>query len=202
MRAIGVALAVGYPVLVYLGLRWLEPRALALLLGAILLARALPRLSRRPFSEIQRILTPFALVALVLAAAALWNQERFFLFVPPLVSGALLVSFARTLWSGPSMIESIARMQVTELSPAEVRYCARVTVVWCCFFAVNAGIALALALEGSLGAWALYTGVVAYLLIGILFACEFVYRAWRFRRYLGGPTDALLRRLFPPEPME
>ena len=36
--------------------------------------------------------------------------------------------------------------------------------------------------------------------MGLLFATEFVYRHWRFRRYVGLPTDPLLRRLFPPDP--
>ena len=56
-------------------------------------------------------------------------------------------------------------------------------------------------LAASLEVWTLYTGLVSYLLIGTLFAIEFVYRHWRFRRYLGAPTDALLRRIFPPRPL-
>jgi hypothetical protein len=43
-----------------------------------------------------------------------------------------------------------------------------------------------------------YTGIVAYVLAGALFTVEVVYRAWRFRHYEDGPTDAVLRRIFPP----
>jgi hypothetical protein len=34
--------------------------------------------------------------------------------------------------------------------------------------------------------------------MGTLFAIEFLYRTWRFRRYVGGPLNPLLERLFPP----
>ncbi len=56
------------------------------------------------------------------------------------------------------------------------------------------------AVAGSRGAWALCTGCIAYVLLGLLFTCEFVYRRWRFRRYVGAPTDVLFRRIFPPNP--
>jgi len=48
--------------------------------------------------------------------------------------------------------------------------------------------------------WTLYTGLLAYLLVGAVFAGELTYRAWRFRRYDGDVTDVFLRRLFPPRP--
>jgi len=62
----------------------------------------------------------------------------------------------------------------------------------------NGSIALWLAVWGTARAWAVYTGAIAYLLMGILFAAEYTYRQWRFRRYLGAPTDVLFRWLFPP----
>jgi uncharacterized membrane protein len=73
-----------------------------------------------------------------------------------------------------------------------------VTAVWCAFFVANGAISLELALAGSRASWALYTGVIAYVCLGALFAAEYVYRHWRFRRYVGAPTDTLLRRFFPP----
>jgi hypothetical protein len=34
--------------------------------------------------------------------------------------------------------------------------------------------------------------------MGLLFAIEMFYRHWRFRRYVGLPTDVLFKKLFPP----
>jgi hypothetical protein len=59
-----------------------------------------------------------------------------------------------------------------------------------------------LALSGDLAIWTLYTGIVSYLLLGTLFACEYVYRHWRFRRYVGAPTDVVLKWFFPPRDSE
>ena len=46
----------------------------------------------------------------------------------------------------------------------------------------------------------LYTGVIAYVLMGLLFAAELVVRSWRFHNFSGAFAEPLLRRLFPHEP--
>jgi hypothetical protein len=46
--------------------------------------------------------------------------------------------------------------------------------------------------------WALFTGLISYILIGTLFAGEYLYRHWRFRRFVGGFADPLLKWIFPP----
>jgi uncharacterized membrane protein len=117
--------------------------------------------------------------------ALIWRRSAppaFLLYWPVLVCAAFLFSFGRTLWSPPPFVERFARLQNPNLGPVEVAYCRRVTQVWCLFFIVNGSIALALALKGSLKAWALYCGCISYLLIGALFAAEYLYRRWRFRR--------------------
>lgn len=96
------------------------------------------------------------------------------------------------------MVERFARLQVPDLPEAEVAYTRSVTRVWCVFFVINGSIALVLALMDDIEAWALFTGLISYLLIGALFAVEYVYRHWKFRRYRGGFADPLLKRVFPP----
>ena len=49
------------------------------------------------------------------------------------------------------------------------------------FFIVNGAIALGLALAASDAAWSLYTGVIAYMAMGILFGVEYLVRL-RFKR--------------------
>jgi uncharacterized membrane protein len=188
-----------YPFIVYAGLHFLQPKVLAVTLGACLLVRELARARTRPPVS---LLVPVALVGAVLVAAAVFNEGRFFLFVPVLVNAALLVSFGQTLLGGPSMVQTLATMRLGKLPPEGPAYCRRVTVVWCAFFLANGGFILWLALHASLERWALYTGLVAYLLMGILFVCELTYRAWRFRRYEGMPTDVVFRKLFPPKPAQ
>jgi uncharacterized membrane protein len=168
-----------YPFLVYGGLSVLEPRTLAVVLGAAFLLRGVMSRTRRFATPAPHLMLPIVVAAPVLALAGFLNEERMFLLMPPLINAALLTAFGWTLWKGPSMVEHFARMQ-GQVSPEVVSYCRAITGIWCLFFILNGGIALGLALYASVAHWALYTGVVAYVLIGILFVAEAAYRRWRF----------------------
>jgi len=198
MAVIQILLGIAYPALIYLALTVAEPRivaASALLLVTARLALVSPG---KLFDYLRALGLPVVAVGLVLVTAAIWNSSTGLLLTPALVSFALLVVFARSLAKGEPIIERIARVQVEDLSEGEIRYCRRVTVLWCVFFLLNGAAATWLAVAGDLERWALYTGFLSYLLIGVVFASEFVYRQWRFRRYLGAPTDRFFRRVFPP----
>ena len=198
MKVLAVAFGVAYPLLVYAGLSIFEPRTLAMALGVAVVLRIGAIAWGREGVDWGRLLLAPAAVGVVLLATAVANEGRVFLFVPALINLALLVSFAHTLRVGPSMVETYARLQVDDLSEEERAYARVVTVAWCGFFLVNGCACLWFALEASVGAWALYTGLVSYVLIGICFTIEFLYRTWRFRRYNGGFLNPLLERMFPP----
>ncbi|CDZ95573.1 membrane protein [Pseudomonas saudiphocaensis] len=172
-RLIGLGLllvGLTYPFIVYLGMGHLSPRLFALMLGTLWLARALsPR--QTPLS---RTLSIAALsFCLVLALA---DSSILLLGYPVLINLALLALFAGSLCSGMPIIERLARLQEPELPPAAVRYTRKVTWVWAGFFSVNAAIATGLALWAPLTWWTLYTGLIAYLLMGLLFAGEWLVR--------------------------
>ena len=57
-----------------------------------------------------------------------------------------------------------------------VRYTRRITQIWCGFFIANGSIIAALALLHADRAWTWYTGFISYLLMGALFAGEWIYR--------------------------
>ena len=121
---------------------------------------------------------------MTIPTSSILRTRPWWLLAAAAFGGSLLVIVAVNRWGVPA---------------DEHAYCRRVTALWCAFLVANAGVIVWLALAGTRELWALYTGVVAYLLMGALFAAEFVYRHWRFRRYVGLPTDALLRRFFPPD---
>jgi uncharacterized membrane protein len=190
--------ALAYPLLVYAGLLLFEPRVLAAAGAVLLLGHAATGWRRWQRRDVIRAAAPVALVAAVLVGAAVFNEGRTFLYVPALVNAAMLIGFARTLRGGPSMIETLARLQHPDLPPSRGPYLRVITWLWCGFFAVNITISLALALGSTLSAWALYNGLLAYVLAGLLLGGERVYRYWRFRGYHGDPLDPVFRRLFPP----
>lgn len=200
MKLLRGLLAVAYPFLVFAGLRWLEPRWVALLLGGSFLLRAVMRWRRPSRDELRRLLTPGLLVSSVLVLTLVMNDAQYLLFVPAMLNAALLIAFGQTLRVGPPLVETFARLQHPDLSAAQVRHCRAVTLVWCVFFVANGGFSLWLALEAELWLWTLYTGFISYLLIGAIFAAEFVVRSWRFRNYQGSVVEPLFRRLFPQGP--
>lgn len=158
-----------YPLLVYLGLGRFEPRWLALLLAALAVLRAIGNRDRFWWWA--------AGAGLVLAGvSAFANQALPLKLYPVLVNGLLLLVFGASLLHPPSMIERLARLREPELDTHGVAYTRGVTQVWCGFFALNGGIALATTLWASDATWALYNGLIAYLLIGALMGGEWLVR--------------------------
>lgn len=110
------------------------------------------------------------------AAAALGNALLPLKLYPALVNAVLLTVFAVSLMHPPSAIERLARLREPDLPPAAIAYTRKVTWVWCGFFVVNGTLALATALWADAATWALYNGLIAYGLIGTLFAIEWLVR--------------------------
>jgi len=115
--------------------------------------------------------------ALGLVALALWSNALLPLkLYPVLVNLAFLIAFAWSLGTSQSMVERLARLTEPDLPPAGVAYTRTVTWVWCVFFVVNGAIALATALWASEAVWSIYNGVIAYVLMGLLFGIEYLVR--------------------------
>jgi len=74
-----------------------------------------------------------------------------------------------------------------------------VTLIWVIFFVFNGTAAGLTACCTTLEMWSLYNGLIAYGIMGLLFTIELFYRHWRFRCYVGLPTDAFFKKLFPPQ---
>lgn len=121
-------------------------------------------------------------VVLLLAALAIgWNILLPLQLYPVLVSATMLCLFGYSLAFPPTIIERLVRIREPNLPPRAVIYTRRVTQVWCGFFAVNGCIALITVLWGSAKVWTLYNGVIAYVLMGLLFAGEYGVRFY-FKR--------------------
>lgn len=175
MSALAVSITVLYPIVIWFGHGRVAPRVLACLLVLAAAAR-LPNLTTTP------LIRWLVVATLLLAAGAIWSNLLLPLkLYPVLVNAALLVTFAVSLLHPPSIIERLARLREPYLPPSAIAYTRRVTAIWCGFFAVNGAVALGTAVWASDAVWSLYTGVVAYLLMAVLFGTEWLYRQ-RFKR--------------------
>lgn len=195
LPALRATLVAAYPALVYVGISRWSPRVF----GLVLLAVMLPSLALRARGAAREHLWPVlrvpASLAVLVALGAALDEPRFFLALPVLVNLGLLANFAASLRGPVSLVERFARMHEPELPEGGAAYCRRVTAVWCWFFVANAGACAALALWAPLSWWTLYTGLVAYLLIGAMFTGEYVVRKATFRRFSDALPDRLLRRV-------
>lgn len=117
----------------------------------------------------------------------------FALMLPPAALNALMAwVFGRTLAAGREpMISLFARMEHEALVvqpgadlPHELQgYTRALTKIWTALFAFMAAVAIVLAWSGLHAWWALFTGVLSYLMMGILFFGEYMFRRLRFAQY-------------------
>jgi uncharacterized membrane protein len=169
------ALTLVYPLAIWFGHGTIAPRWLA----CLLLLAAATRLPALRMSTTARwsAAAALGLAALAIGANALLPLKLY----PVLVNGAFLGAFGWSLVRGPSMVERFARLREPDLPPAAVAYTRRVTQAWCVFFVANGAIALGTALYAPEAVWSLYTGVVSYVLMGLMFGGEYLLRL-RMRR--------------------
>ncbi len=189
-------LFLAYPFIVYYAYLRLETRAAAgVLLG--LYALSLLLRIRGPAAEIWQLVREHLGLVLLIGLAIVTGARIALQLLPMAVSLYLLGTFGWSLRVGPPIVERMARLVDPDLPDFCVPYCRKVTIAWCSFLAANAVCAGLLALFGPFEWWALYTGLVAYLLLGALFVGEFILRKLWFRFYREGLADRVFARLFP-----
>lgn len=177
LKAGFVALLFAYPFVIYLGADLFDFRWIAVLLLLLGLARVSGALFTKGGAPLQAQAV-FAGTALAAIAALAWfsGKPDALYYYPVLVNLILLAIFGASLLNPPSIAERFARLSTPELPPEGQRYTRKVTIVWCGFFVLNAALALASALYGDKELWLFYNGFLSYMLVGVLFAGEFLVR--------------------------
>lgn len=125
----------------------------------------------------------WALVAVVVAMLIIGALDAVLAVraYPVLMSLSVAAVFGVTLWRPPSLIERFARMRQPALPQGAVVYCRRLTVAWTGFLIFNAAVAGATALWADIIVWSLWTGLISYVLIAILFLGEMAVRPFLLR---------------------
>lgn len=177
------ALFVAYPIVVWLGLRAESPRLIAAVLLCVLAPLAALRLRRSDRAAVRGVAFVPVVTLLVLLLSAALNAAELLLAVPVVINALFLALFATSLRAGSMpMVERFARLQEPSLTPEQQAWCRLWTTIWCAFFVGNGGTALVLALAAPMSWWATWNGLVAYVLMGVLFAVEWTGRRRRFSR--------------------
>ena len=168
---LAIALAC-YPFVVYLLLGTVPPQVLILTFGILAACR---------FLMIKDLAKPYLRWLLVglgafCIVAALDTDLVILKFYPVLVNSAAATYGLYTIFNPPSAIEQLSRLMGMQMDGPAVFYTRRLTMVWIGFFVLNAATAAYTVLAASTATWALYNGLISYLLIGLLMVLEYPVR--------------------------
>jgi len=176
-----LAIGLAYPFLVYFGLRVLPPGVVALLLVALLALRITFKSAQRRRDNLPFVVAA-AIVLLVVVRFPLVGLKVY----PIVLSLTFAAVFGYSLLSPPTIIERIARLRQPDLPVVANSYLRKVTIAWLIFFLANAAISTVTAAIGSMKLWTLYNGLLSYLVMGALFAGEFLIRQRVHERLIRG----------------
>jgi hypothetical protein len=126
-----------------------------------------------------------AIAASCLGLLALIGQNDIYVyFYPVVINLILLCIFGFSLLYPPTIIERIARVQDSRFTDRDIPYVKKCTIAWCLFFLFNGAIALYSVFLKDKEFWALYNGLISYLLMGSMFLGEWLIRQKRIRNDL------------------
>ena len=176
-----------YPLLMYLGISQLgvtwAASGLIVICAIRVVVLRLGQGARTSIGLGARELVFFCGGAIALALISVWRDSPdALLYYPVLMNAAMLLLFGSSLVFPPTIVERIARIRHPGLPAEAVPYLRRVTIAWCIFFVGNGAAAFYTALRTTFETWALYNGLIAYVLIGLMFAGEFLTRLRVMRR--------------------
>lgn len=163
------ALTVLYPFAVYFGQEQLGAKGFALILFALFSLRFIININKANNKQAWLLLGLMAIFSLFIYNE---NSIQGLLLYPVIVNSVFFTIFYYSLFTKTSIIERLARIQEPDLPPSGIRYTRKVTQAWCLFFIFNGSMALYTALYCDMKVWSLYNGMIAYILIAILFLGE------------------------------
>lgn len=182
MKIILTLITLLYPLVVFYGLAEFSVRWVSFILLLLFLIRFLLLKKSAAIDSNKQLLTEkttkkiTTLVISFLLMSFIFGNETGLLFYPVIINSALALVFSYSLANPPPIIERLARLTQADLPPHAIVYTRTVTKVWLGFFILNAMIACYTALFTSLETWTLYNGLIAYILIAVLFTGEYLVR--------------------------
>lgn len=128
-----------------------------------------------------------ALVFAIIFAFLCVLKEQILIYLYPCVISILFLGIFASSLKDEAIITKIAKKQASlkgkALPEQAISYTRALTKLWCGFFVFNTFVAGYLALIDEKLYWTLYTGVISYVLMGILFVGEFIYRKAVIEKY-------------------
>lgn len=198
LSKLSITLMVAYPIVAYIVL-WLKQPLfiIAYLLFIFFLIAVEKCLDKRWGSGLSLLV--------FIAAVSVFIQQDYIqhlFYLPPiLILITLFLLFSQSLLDGKiPLITRYAHILGEELNERRLRYNRSLTVVWTVFILLMLITSIVLAIFSSVDTWSLFTHVVSYILMGILFVIEFFYRKHVFAGEIEGGFFQFIRKLIKIRP--
>lgn len=168
-----------YPFVVYFGSDYLPAGALLAGILCVMALRIWLIARARGKSPHQLLWWAVALLVL-LAISSLFSTDsvdlQYVRLYPVLVDAMIFSLFFGSLFTRQPLVERIARAMEGELPAQAIGYTRRVTWVWCAVLLFNTAVSFYTTWWTSLVVWTFYNGFLSYLLVGVVFAAEYLVR--------------------------
>ena len=137
-------------------------------------------------SKFLKILAPFIGMFIIIFAFHYTNLI-FFKYYPPIVNFCFFVVFFSSLFQEKTVIQKIALLMEPDADENVMRYTRNLTYVWAVFTLLNF-LASVWTIFLSKEMWTLYNGCISYILVGMIFAVEYIVRI-KFKRKYGSKNQ-------------
>ncbi|MDB4576293.1 hypothetical protein N9091_01105 [bacterium] len=172
-------ITLAYPLVVYFGIQYFTPAILALLL----LASAATRFYFASDKKDLIVIIIMSIVMIYILTIFITNNEYLLLLYPGIVSLCVAIFFAASLKQKVSLVERVAIASGKVITVNAKRYTWRLTFFWSGILIGHSAVCFYLALQGTRESWALYSGLICYLLFGMIGVLEYSYRQYYIARY-------------------
>lgn len=164
-----------YPILIYFGLNYFSPSQLGLFFLALFAIRIIFTKTKTKTARWQMLFT-VAIGGTLAVLTWIFNSKEYLLWYPVGLNIAFFLIFVASILYPPTVIEQLARVLNKDFSASGVRYTRNVTIIWSVFFIVNSAIAAWTVVNDDMKIWTLYNGLISYIIVGLIFAIEFLVR--------------------------
>lgn len=137
-------------------------------------------------SKFLKILAPFIGMFIIIFAFHYTNLI-FFKYYPPIVNFCFFVVFFSSLFQEKTVIQKIALLMEPDADENVMRYTRNLTYVWAVFTLLNFLVSV-WTIFLSKEMWTLYNGCISYILVGMVFAVEYIVRI-NFKRKYGSKNQ-------------
>ncbi len=175
LTGLSAIVLLAYPFAIYYGIDKFGLSILGATLAVFFVLRIFTA-NKTKLKEFKQLAIISGLIGITLIVLGiLFRSKGWLLFYPVVVNACMLMAFASSLKQPQTIIERLARLQEPDLPQSGIQYTRKVTQVWCLFFLFN-GITALYTCFLPIEVWTLYNGLISYILIGVLFAIEWVVR--------------------------